>query len=680
MAAWYTRTYRRNLVDMHIADWDPAFLSRFSPEDYLDNLRRARIEAPMLYLQSHAGLCYFPTKVGRMHAAFRDRPDAMRRLAALCREAGMHPVGYYSLIYNTFEEDRHPEWRLVTGDDGTSARQRGGRYGHLCPNNAEYRAFVSAQIAEMAAFFRAPDGTLLLDGMFYDMLFWPGICRCGACRARYEAETGRPGEEMPVREDWHDARWREFQTLRCRWMGEFAAFASAETRRMMPGVSVEHNYACAVAGDSSVNGSSERVNDACDYTGGDLYGDLYNHSFTAKYYAAVTKNPPFEYMTCRCEPNLQAHTITKTEDALAAEVLLTAAHHGASFIIDAIDPVGTMDRRVYDRIGRVFERQIPYEKYFTGTLAADAAVRYSPEGRWNLHSGLKSGNKECAVAAVRALIEENVPVAVAPDACRDFSPYALTIVPELGALTEDGRRDLIRYVEAGGTLYLSGAEDEALLAALLGARVTGDTETEPYLAPTAAGEALLDPFTAAYPYPAGHRLPRIEAAPDCTVLATLTLPYTTRRETRFASIHSDPPGVPTAVPGLLARRVGGGRVLWSAAPIEADGRRAGRALFLSLVRHLLPPEKRLLVSDAPRQVELVTFRDGARTLVSCVDLLCTDERLPVVPFSVSVRLPRRPARVVRLGEREEEIPFAWDGERAAFSVGQLVLFEMFSLE
>ncbi len=147
---WYTNCYRRNLVDMHIEDWNKEFLSKFSPEDYLDNLRRAHIQATMIYLQSHAGHCYFPTKVGHMHSALNGREDMIKRLIDLCRADGIKVVGYYSLIYNTYEEDRHPEWRIITGSDGSSARQRGGRYGHCCPNNPEYRDFIVAQIREIA--------------------------------------------------------------------------------------------------------------------------------------------------------------------------------------------------------------------------------------------------------------------------------------------------------------------------------------------------------------------------------------------------------------------------------------------------------------------------------------------------------------------------------------------------
>lgn len=56
MDKWYKNAYRRHLLDMHIEDWDDEFLSKFDPEDYVDNLKRAKIQAAMIYMQSHVGL------------------------------------------------------------------------------------------------------------------------------------------------------------------------------------------------------------------------------------------------------------------------------------------------------------------------------------------------------------------------------------------------------------------------------------------------------------------------------------------------------------------------------------------------------------------------------------------------------------------------------------------------
>lgn len=205
---WYTNSYRRHLCDMHLDDWSEEFLSKFSPEEYYENLKRANVSNAMIYFQSHVGLCNYPTKVGKMHNGFIGKEDAMKRLVNLCRANGITVTGYYSLNYNNWAHDAHPEWRMVD-EKGMSKREVGiaeelecagkapCRYGLCCPNNLEYRDFVTEQIKEMAAFFE-------VDGMFYDMTFWPQYCRCDSCKKRWEQEVGG---ELPLKEDWTDPKW-----------------------------------------------------------------------------------------------------------------------------------------------------------------------------------------------------------------------------------------------------------------------------------------------------------------------------------------------------------------------------------------------------------------------------------------------------------------------------------------
>ena len=65
---WYKNSYRRNLVDMHIEDWDEKFLSKFDPDNYVDLLKVANVQTAMVYANSHVGYCYWPTKSGYMHS------------------------------------------------------------------------------------------------------------------------------------------------------------------------------------------------------------------------------------------------------------------------------------------------------------------------------------------------------------------------------------------------------------------------------------------------------------------------------------------------------------------------------------------------------------------------------------------------------------------------------------
>ena len=272
---WYKNNFRRHLCDMHISDWDDAFLSEFSPDEYVENLKKAKIQNAMLYFQSHVGLCNYPTKSGKMHNAFRGREDTMRKVADMCHNENIAVTGYYSLIYNNWAHDNHPEWRMID-ETGRSVYEQGKvlkaefanndifRYGLCCPNNQDYREFVRKQIKEMAEYFT-------VDGMFYDMLFWPHMCYCDSCKKRWTEEVGG---DIPTVENWKDEAWLLHIEKRRQWMGEFAQMVTDYTKELIEGVSVEHNFACAVLSDGKL-AIAEPVNNACDYVGGDLYGGIY---------------------------------------------------------------------------------------------------------------------------------------------------------------------------------------------------------------------------------------------------------------------------------------------------------------------------------------------------------------------------------------------------------------------
>ena len=341
MKQWYQEKLRRTLLDMHIPDWNDTFLKQFDPEVYFQALKTANINAPMIYVQAHTGLCYWPTKTGSMHKGFIGCEDKMKRLFDLCNADGMSTILYYSLIYNSEEYEKHPAWQM-RDSEGRGCLYKGSRYGLCCPNNQEYRAFVAAQIEEFLDYFDC-------DGVFFDMPFWPMVCYCDACRARWEQEVGG---EMPKVVDWNDPRWKAFYEKRNLWMGEFAQFATDEVKRRKPALSVEHQYG------PSLHywrfGQTELISQASDYIGTDLYGGMEQQSLACKIWYNLTKNRPFQYMTSRCYPTLAEHTTTKSLDQLRLCAFTTYAHHGAVLLIDAIDPVGTIDPRVYEKIGEVY--------------------------------------------------------------------------------------------------------------------------------------------------------------------------------------------------------------------------------------------------------------------------------------------------------------------------------------
>ena len=274
---WYQNKFRRNLVDMHIEDWSDEFLSKFDPDQYVEMLKLGHINAPMLYLQSHVGLCYWPTQSGKMHAGFIGREDAMRQVERKCHALGMDVIAYYSLIYNNWAHEKYPSWRM-RNLDGSDSRTNGNRYGLCCPNNLEYRAFVDRQIAELSDYFD-------FEGIFLDMTFWPMICYCDECRARWAREVGG---EMPTVVDWKDERWLLFQKKRTQWLSEFALWATDTVEKYKPGCAVEHQYSPIMH--YWRFGVTENISKASTYAGGDLYGGIAEQSYACKLYYGETRN------------------------------------------------------------------------------------------------------------------------------------------------------------------------------------------------------------------------------------------------------------------------------------------------------------------------------------------------------------------------------------------------------
>ena len=699
---WYEKAFRRHLCDMHIEDWHPDFLAQFDPSEYLENLKRAKIQNAMIYFQSHVGLCNFPTKVGKMHNAFRGKEDRIKKLTELCREAGISVTGYYSLIYNNVEHDRHPDWRMVMSNGYSkrglsaeiaakrlSAEKAGSasmesefagkglsRYGFCCPNNMEYRAFVTQQIKEMAEYFT-------FDGIFFDMLFWPHMCYCDSCKERWAKEVGG---QIPVKEDLDDPAWILHMKKRREWMGEFAMWATKEMKAVAPHASVEHNYASGVTPSGGLRCVDEAVNEACDYVGGDLYGNIYRHSFTCKYYRNITKNQPFEYMFSRCEPSLAQHTTLKSKDVMRSAAFLTAAHHGATLVIDAIDPVGTLDKRVYEQIGEVFEEQIPYEPYFTGEMIEDVGIYYSLKSKFARHKE-EYFNHGGSVNAMETLVRNHVSCGVT-GGYAGVDKYQAVIASLLSDEDAPDNESLIRYVKEGGCLYFSGGDNAGLLKEFFGGTCEGRTrERVIYLAPkdVLGGiwednkklKAAFGRFNQKYPMHFDGTAPIVNGIEEDDVIATITLPYTHQDEMTFASIHSNPPGVSTMYPAMAIKKYGKGTVLWSALPIECLSIQESRRFFIQMLKAVfdLRPS---ISSNAPKDVEIIGFTQGDKLQINAVLLNEDYEARWVQPFEISVRCGKEPAAVKQLPDGRE-IPFSYKDGIVTFAVSDLSIFAMYEI-
>ena len=286
MDKWYTKAYRRNVIDTHIEDWDKSFLSKLDPVAYVKMLRQAKVDSTVLYAHSHVGYCNYPTKVGHMHKGLKGR-DVFGEIINLCHKYNIKVVAYYSLIFNNWLYDNNPNWRIVRADGSYAAASSDGkgkasRYGVCCPNSP-YRDYIVQEISEICTGYD-------FEGIRFDMTFWPMVCYCKHCRKRFSAEIGG---ELPRKIDWSNPIWIAFQRCRERWLVDFASIATNTAQKLKPDLSVEHQsstYPLAWQWGVTTDLSTQ-----CDFLQGDFYGGELQASFACKLLYNLTVNQPFGY-------------------------------------------------------------------------------------------------------------------------------------------------------------------------------------------------------------------------------------------------------------------------------------------------------------------------------------------------------------------------------------------------
>jgi hypothetical protein len=679
---WFETAYRRAVIDMHIPDWDDQFLSRFDPDEYVSMLVKARAQSVVAYAHSHVGLFNYPTKVGKQHAGLKGR-NILAEVIERCHARDIAVVIYTSLIFDRWAADQHRDWRMVTHDG--KIQGEGSRHGVLCPNSP-YREYVRAFTEEIC-------GNFEFEGLRFDMTFWPSLCFCQHCQRRFADEVGG---EIPRVINWQDERWLAFARRREAWLAEFAAIPTGTVRKLKPNASVEHQSSTYPL--NWQFGVGPLLVPQNDFLQGDFYGDSLQGSFVRKLLEDLTPNRPFAYETS-FSVELRDHTGMKSEPLLEAKASAAIADAAAFVFIDAIDPIGTLNPKVYERMGRVFDRLLPYYPHLGGQRVADVAVYYSLESKFSLqHPGRGVGQPDTSdmhtsssMQAARRLIGAHVPFRVlTKKSLAQLADVKLLVLSSVNMMDTEEAAAIRDWVRSGGTVLASGStslvdtnghtQPDFMLADVLGVTIAKAAwqDQEHYVAPTPAGAKFFPQFTAEHPpFVVGPTI-EVRSTGDSKVLATTTWPWPAPDPSRFSSIHSNPPWVPTKRPEIVLNNFGRGRAIYTSSLIEnVDGM---ADTYLSLVRILAGSLQFEL--DAPAAVEMTIFNqpDRHRYLLSLVNFQRELPNIPVENTTVRARLPEGMLRrVARLPDEKVLEHHAKDGV-VQFSTGRLETLAMFALE
>ncbi len=691
---WFENSYRRNLIDMHIPDWDHGFMKEFDAENYVNMLSLAKVDTAYIYSSSCLGISYWPAKTGHMHGGLNGR-DALGEMISGCHNRGMKVVVYYN-FWSKWAYDNHPDWRTISakGEGTAEYLWTVGRYGVCCPNSP-YRDYVLAQIEDLCKSYE-------FEGLWIDMILWPyTVCYCSHCRKRYAAEIGG---EIPRIVNWEDPKWIALQRKREEWLAEFAGRITSTAKRVKPEITVGHQ--CAGWSTGWQGGFSLPFFQKSDYLSGDFYGGALEQSFVCKLFHSIADHGAFEFMTSRC-PDLNDHTTMKQKELLEAQVYLTLAHKGGFLFIDAIDPAGTLNESVYRRMGEIFGGVKKYEKYLEGQmeLCCDAGIYMNFEslrtaednGKNIMEAAAEIPFVKRAVRIAKSLLNEHIPFGIVTDKnLEELFKYQVIILPDSLAMDEEEALKLKEYVNAGGSVYASRnaslytkdgqKSDDFLLSDLFGISYAGETEENiTYMAPGEEDGNIFLNYSDKYPltiYGSQAKVTMNKENAEATVLATITLPYTNPGDPeKFASAISNPPGKATNLPAIVLNKYGKGKVLYTSGNLECMESEDHRKVFANMVG-MLANKPLCFLLNAPKPVEMTLLhqREEKRYILSLVNFQSELPNIPIDGIKAGILLKDKKPFELKLLPDETHVHHEMKDGYLEFTSPKLDTFLMFELK
>lgn len=660
MSGFPALRFRQVHLDFHTSEHIPDVGADFDPEQFIDCLKRGRVNSITLFAMCHHGWCYYDTKIGKPHPNLKT--NLLPRMLDACRKADVEAPVYITAGWNELMAREHADWvrldksgrRQYMPPEGKPSDPRPWGWNTLC-FNTPYVDFICEISREVAERFNPV-------GIFYDITFdkpcWCAHCIDGMRDAGLNPECDKDAAQF-AKSVYHAYLRRTTEAV---WS-------------VNPKIRIFHN------GDHNRRGRDDLYPYYSHFeveslpTGG--WG--YDHfPLNAKYFSS--RGMDFLGMTGKFHLSWGEFGGFKNPEALKYECAQMISLGAKCSVGDQLHPSGRMDAETYRIIGEAYALVEEREKLCDNVEAvSDIGVVCGSAALGEAH------REEGESGACNMLLQTQRQFDVIDAANTDFGRYRLLILPDEVPVSKALKKKLDKYLKDGGALLLSGESglDKAGLSfnVDVGADFAGKSLWD--IDYTVVGDAVSanmvrSPFLN---YEAGYETIVRDAEP----LAGTVSPYFSRTFKHFCSHGATPPSMKDAGYPSVIRK---GRVIYIAHKIFTMYKQKGMKLHRDLVDNcikLILPEPFLEVRMPSAGRAFLMRRKGRRGQLLLHLLYASpikrgaevvEDIVPLYDVKVRMRLGGAKLKSVELPLSGGRLDFKADGDLVEFSVPKVALHEI----
>lgn len=602
--------YRQIHLDFHTAPVIGDVGVDFDVQDFVKTLKDAHVNSINIFAKCHHGMCYYPTKVGKMHPSLKY--DLMGQMIEELHKNDIKCPLYFPIGW---EEDaaEHTEW-LEMGEDGIAGHKKPDDTSYyswrkLCLNNSAYKEYIKQQIAELIDNYE-------VDGFWFDIIF-QRKCICPECVAEMQESGMNPKNERDVLK--HD------ELVLYKFQREINVFVDDYGKGKIP-TFYNSSWAPNNGADGLEIDNRAALQDHMEIESLPSGEWGYNH-FPLFVNYHNRNNGDVIGMNGKFHLSWGDHGSLKNNEALEYECFRMIANGCACSVGDQLHPRGRMNKAAYDRIGKVYSEIEKLEQFVEGSKKiADIGVVVS--------SDFYTRNTLSDEGVMRMLMELHYTFDFIPPS-EDLNRYKLVILPDKIAVDEVLSEKIKNYINAGGRVLATyQSADEASL----GVKYLKESDYEP--AYICIDDGVIEGVEA-LEYVCYIRGAYVES--KLPVKAYVGNPYFNRTADCFSSHRHFPFNTRSEYPAILL----GEKVGYCSFPLFEDYMVNGNRVYRDIIGYLIEGlmDKPSAIVKAPTCAE-VTVRDKSdRRYVHVISYIperrtktidVVDTRLPIMNTQIMV--------------------------------------------